>query len=102
MWHTSFLSTRGRADKKADAANFKFDGLLQAIHNMVAEGRLSGEALNDIAKNATGYLGVVILKNKKGNWVQSNMGIAINFDEVNALKELSFWLENAEICQKNL
>lgn len=65
-------------------------------------GRLSGEALNDIAKNATGYLGVVILKNKKGNWVQSNMGMAINFDEVNALKELSFWLENAEICQKNL
>lgn len=62
----------------------KFDGLLQAVHNMAAEGRLPQEALNDIARNAAGYLGVVLLKNKKGNWVQSNLGMAINFNGTNA------------------
>lgn len=37
-----------------------------------------------IAKRATGYFGVVTLKNKKGNWVQSDMGMAINFNGTNA------------------
>ena len=61
-----------------------FDKLLEAVHNMVIKGEISQETLNGIAKGATGYLGVVIMKNMKADWVQTNIGMAVNFNGTNA------------------
>lgn len=61
-----------------------FEAILEAIYNMFSSERPSDEAFTDMVKKATGYLGVVILKNIGGNWVSSNIGMGISINGTNA------------------
>ena len=61
-----------------------FEAILEAIYNMFSEQAPTGEAFDDLAKRATGYFGVLILKNIGGNWVQSNVGMGVNINGTNA------------------
>ena len=62
----------------------RFDAILETLHELLAGGGLTQDNFNDIVKKATGFFGVLILKNLGGNWVQTNVGMAINFNETNA------------------
>lgn len=61
-----------------------FDAILEAIHKLVAAGDFSQERFNDIAKKATAFFGVLLIKNVGGNWVQSSVGMALNVRGTNA------------------
>ena len=61
-----------------------FDAILEAVHKLVAAGNMPQERFNDIAKQATAFFGVLILKNLGGDWVQSNVGMAMNIHGTNA------------------
>lgn len=61
-----------------------FDRILGAIHKLVKQGKLEQENFNDLAKKATAFFGVLILKNLGGNWAQSNVGMVINLCGANA------------------
>ncbi len=60
------------------------ESVLDALCDMFAKEKPSDEDFTDMAKKAAGYLGVVILKNIGGNWVQSNIGMGIQINGTNA------------------
>ncbi|WP_252222910.1 MULTISPECIES: hypothetical protein [unclassified Clostridium] len=62
----------------------EFDIILEDIHQMYIKNGLREEVLNDLLKKCSGYFGIVILSNYKGNWVDSNLGPAIQANGVNA------------------
>ena len=61
-----------------------FEVLLDAICNTFGRQRPSDEDFVDMVKRATGYFGVMIMKNIGGNWVQSNIGMGIQIKGTNA------------------
>lgn len=61
-----------------------FEAILEAIYKMFSNQAPSREDFDDMVKRATGYFGVLILKNIGGNWVQSNVGMGININGTNA------------------
>ncbi|MBQ4522014.1 MAG: hypothetical protein IJA10_03570 [Lachnospiraceae bacterium] len=61
-----------------------FEAILDAIYRMYADEAPSGEDFDDMVKKATGYFGVLILKNIGGNWIQSNIGMGMNIKGSNA------------------
>ncbi|MBN1058844.1 hypothetical protein [Clostridium botulinum] len=62
----------------------EFDRILEDVHQMYMKNGLREEVLNDLLKKCSGYFGLVILSNYKGNWVDSNLGPAIQINGVNA------------------
>ncbi|MBQ9141463.1 MAG: hypothetical protein IJX63_06670 [Lachnospiraceae bacterium] len=61
-----------------------FEAILEAIYELFGRRRPSNEEFVDMVKRATGYFGVMILKNIGGNWVQSNIGMGIQIKGTNA------------------
>ena len=75
------------ANKKIDFTEGSlgvFDGILEALYKMFQQNAPSNEVFVDMVKRATGYFGVMILKNIGGNWVQSNLGMGISIKGTNA------------------
>ncbi|WP_252225844.1 hypothetical protein [Clostridium sp. ZBS2] len=62
----------------------EFDTVLEDIYQMYIKNGLREEVLNDLLKKCSGYFGLVILSNYKGNWADSNLGPAIQVNGVNA------------------
>ncbi|NFH81644.1 hypothetical protein FDA09_15395 [Clostridium botulinum] len=62
----------------------EFDRILEDVHQMYMKNGLREEVLNDLLKKCSGYFGLVILSNYKGNWVDSNLGPVIQINGVNA------------------
>ena len=80
-----FAHNAVQVDIDFDEENLElFDEILEALHEVSAGGGLTQENFNDIVKKATAFFGVFILKNIGGNWVQTNIGMAINLNETNA------------------
>lgn len=59
------------------------ENVLEAIHKMTAEGRMTQEDFEGISKKAAAYLGVIIIKYLGGNWVESNIGCAVQINGMN-------------------
>ncbi|MBD5113523.1 MAG: hypothetical protein HDT42_13475 [Ruminococcaceae bacterium] len=62
-----------------------FLGILNALRKMFAENPPPDEFFKTTVKQATGYFGIVIIKNIGGQWVNTNMGMGIAYKGENAL-----------------
>lgn len=61
-----------------------FDAILEAIHKNFCKQPPTEEDFNDILKQATGFLCVVMWKNLGCGYVSSNLGIGVNINDTNA------------------
>lgn len=59
------------------------ENVLEAIHKMAVEGRMTQEDFESISKKAAAYLGVIIIKYLGGNWVESNIGCVVQINGMN-------------------
>lgn len=62
-----------------------FLGILNALHKMFTENPPPDEFFRTMVKQATGYFGIVIIKNIGGQWVNTNMGLGISIGGTAAL-----------------
>lgn len=59
------------------------EAILEAVHKMSAEGRMTQQEFSGISKKAAAYLGVVIIKYLGGSWAESNIGCVVQINGTN-------------------
>ena len=61
-----------------------FEDVLEAVHEIYLEKSIGKDEINSILKQATGYFGIIIIKQFNGNWVSTNIGMAVNINGTNS------------------
>lgn len=59
------------------------DQVLVQLHTLSEKGKIPQEYLELLVKKATGFFGVLILKNLGGNWAHSDVGMAVRLPGMN-------------------
>lgn len=72
--------------------------ILGEIQKSFAQDPPPGDLLNNVIKGATGFFGIMVIKNLGGNWAQSNIGMAVihNGTSVFVMNRVARFMQSGE------